>query len=194
MVLRRSEMMVRHQQTQHWNGNVVILTKSSSLAATKVVKMTTFGATSDENFVKMTTFLFQGKMWRCSNFPWLSVICDTFLQIGRYYSWWPRLRDIGKLFRQRYSDRHLANDISKSYESFSWMKTIVFQCEFCWIRSSKSNWEKSQHWLRELLGTEQTLNHYLNQWWHSSLTHVYIKSAPSLSEPNDVIDSNFPWL
>ena len=43
----------------HWNGNVFILTKSSSLAAPKVVKMTTFGAASDENFVKMTTFSFQ---------------------------------------------------------------------------------------------------------------------------------------
>ena len=43
----------------HWNGNVVILTKSSSLAALEVVKMTTSSAASDENFVKMTTFLFQ---------------------------------------------------------------------------------------------------------------------------------------
>ena len=43
----------------HWNGNVFILTKSSSLAAPKVVKMTTFGAASDEDFIKMTTFSFQ---------------------------------------------------------------------------------------------------------------------------------------
>ena len=43
----------------HWNENVVILTKSSSLAALKVVKMTTFSAASDENFIKMTTFPFQ---------------------------------------------------------------------------------------------------------------------------------------
>ena len=33
--------------------------KFSSLAAPKVVKMTTFSAASDENFVKMTTFPFQ---------------------------------------------------------------------------------------------------------------------------------------
>ena len=33
--------------------------KSSSLAALKVVKMTTFSAASDENFIKMTTFPFQ---------------------------------------------------------------------------------------------------------------------------------------
>ena len=43
----------------HWNKNVFILMKSSSLAAPKVVKMTTFGAASDENFIKMMTFSFQ---------------------------------------------------------------------------------------------------------------------------------------
>ena len=40
----------------HWNQNVVILMKFSSLIAPKVVKMTTFGAASDENFIKMTSF------------------------------------------------------------------------------------------------------------------------------------------
>ena len=43
----------------HWNGNVFILMKFSSLAALKVVRMTTSSAASDENFVKMTTFSFQ---------------------------------------------------------------------------------------------------------------------------------------
>ena len=37
--------------------------KCSSLAALEVVKMTTSSAASDENFVKMTTFLFQ---WFCA--------------------------------------------------------------------------------------------------------------------------------
>ena len=46
-------------QDQHWNENVFILMKSSSLAAPKVVKMTTFGAASDETFIKMMTFSFQ---------------------------------------------------------------------------------------------------------------------------------------
>ena len=45
--------------THHWNGKVFILMKCSSLAALEVVKMTTSSAASDENFVKMTTFLFQ---------------------------------------------------------------------------------------------------------------------------------------
>ena len=37
-----------------WNGNVVILMKFSSLAALKVVNITTSGADSDENPIKMT--------------------------------------------------------------------------------------------------------------------------------------------
>ena len=43
----------------HWNGDVAILMKFSSLAALEVVNMTTSSAASDENFVKMTTFSFQ---------------------------------------------------------------------------------------------------------------------------------------
>ena len=42
----------------HWNRTAVILMTFSSLAALKVVKMTTFSAASDENVVK-TTFPFQ---------------------------------------------------------------------------------------------------------------------------------------
>ena len=42
----------------YWNENV-ILTKFSSLAALKVVKMITFSAASDEIIIKMTTFPFQ---------------------------------------------------------------------------------------------------------------------------------------
>ena len=43
----------------NWNGNVIILIKFSSLATPKVVRMTTFGAAIDENFVKMTAFPIQ---------------------------------------------------------------------------------------------------------------------------------------
>ena len=46
------------QMAVHWNGNVVILIKFSSQAELKVVKMTASSAASDENFVKITTFLF----------------------------------------------------------------------------------------------------------------------------------------
>ena len=43
--------------------------KSSSLAAPKVVKMTTFGAASDETFIKMMTFSFQ-----CSSDPFAKYV------------------------------------------------------------------------------------------------------------------------
>ena len=60
--LSRSDENTNTTFTTHrnyWNGNVIILTKFSSLAALKVVILTTFGAASDENFIKMMTFSFQ---------------------------------------------------------------------------------------------------------------------------------------
>ena len=42
----------------HWNEIVISLIKFSSLAALKVVKMTTFRTASDGNFIRMTTFPF----------------------------------------------------------------------------------------------------------------------------------------
>ena len=41
----------------HWDGNMVILMKFSSLAAPQVVILTTFSAAYDENFIKMMTSL-----------------------------------------------------------------------------------------------------------------------------------------
>ena len=49
----------KQYQPIHWNENVVILMKFSSLAALEVVILTTFSAASDENFIKMKTFPFQ---------------------------------------------------------------------------------------------------------------------------------------
>ena len=43
-----------------------LLIKFSSLAAPKVVKMTTFGEAGDENFMKMTTFPFHFDNFQCS--------------------------------------------------------------------------------------------------------------------------------
>ena len=54
----------------HWNKNVVILTKFSSLAALEVVILTTSSAASDEHFIKMKTFPFQ-----CNKKPW-PLCCD----------------------------------------------------------------------------------------------------------------------
>ena len=61
----------------HWNENVVILMKFSSLAALEVVILTTFSAASDENFIKMKTFPFQWQVaqwfvcvWYICNILW----------------------------------------------------------------------------------------------------------------------------
>ena len=63
--MRFPEMHRNIGQGEHWNRNVVVLMKFSSLAALEVVKMTTSSAASDENFVKMTTFSFQwGTTWK----------------------------------------------------------------------------------------------------------------------------------
>ena len=55
-----AQMMVpKPSHYLHWNKNVVILTKFSSLAALDVVILTTSSAASDEHFIKMKTFPFQ---------------------------------------------------------------------------------------------------------------------------------------
>ena len=55
---------------RHWNENVIILMKFSSLAALEVVILTTFSAASDENFIKMTTFPFQWMTWHRAILGW----------------------------------------------------------------------------------------------------------------------------
>ena len=67
----------------HWNENVVILMKFSSLAALEVVILTTFSAASDENFIKMKTFPFQC-MWHIYAFVNKGIIgSDTGLSLVR---------------------------------------------------------------------------------------------------------------
>ena len=68
-------MLITCRYQPHWNRNVVILTKFSSLAAPEVVILTTSGAASDENLVKMI-FPFQG-------------ISQPLIQLGRmHYQHW----------------------------------------------------------------------------------------------------------
>ena len=55
----------------HWNGNVFILIRFWSLAASDVVKMTISSAASGENFVKMTTFSLQ---WYARHLLYLAMI------------------------------------------------------------------------------------------------------------------------
>ena len=57
-------------EVSHWNKNVVILTKFSSLATLEVVILTTSSAASDEHFIKMKTFPFQ--WYSYSDLTWTS--------------------------------------------------------------------------------------------------------------------------
>ena len=71
----------------HWNENVVILMKFSSLAALEVVILTTFSAASDENFIKMKTFPFQCSGWHENFYQLVRIeILATFLYIAYVYN------------------------------------------------------------------------------------------------------------
>ena len=63
-----------------WNENVIILMIFSSLAALKVVKMTTFSTANDENLIKKTNILVS--MQSCVGF--VSVQCSWSQVFSRY--------------------------------------------------------------------------------------------------------------
>ena len=55
-----------YSELKHWNETVLILTKFSPLAALEVI-LTSSSAASDDNLIKMKTYLFQ---WRGHNMLW----------------------------------------------------------------------------------------------------------------------------
>ena len=57
--------------------------------------------------------------------------------------------------------------------TFSWMK-ILFWLKIHWNLFKRFQLRINQHWFREWLGAEQAINHYLNQWWFSLLTHICV--------------------
>ena len=117
---------------KHWNGNVVILTKFSSLAALKVVILTTFGAASDENFIKMMTFPFlwirrQAIIWTNANVPPIGtpgktsgeILINTTFSDGQMH-----LKNVYANCQQ------IENDMSKSLRSNDANIRAVFQYEY----------------------------------------------------------------
>ena len=73
-------MLIQFTDAQiHWNANVIILMKLSSLAALEVVKMTTSSAASDENFIKIITFSFQWYTPLCQEKEiwWDAMVLDS---------------------------------------------------------------------------------------------------------------------
>ena len=75
---------------KHWNGNIVILRKFSSLAAPEVVSLTTSGAAGDENFLK-NAFSCQWRSQRFADVPVLleySLICGMAVIYHICYIMW----------------------------------------------------------------------------------------------------------
>ena len=89
--------LLRQSYDTHWSRNVVILTKFSSLAAAKVVILTTFGAASDENLVKVATCSFQG-----------ICIHNPVVQITESIKLWILCQTVGMYCIQMWSKRYLA--------------------------------------------------------------------------------------
>ena len=122
-------ILMRFQYTnktvEHWNGNVFILMKFSSLAALKVVKMTTSSAASDENFIKMTTFSFQWVMF--CHFPVFSW-CFTLTHWGWH--------------------RNVATSQTTFSNAVSWMKMFKFWFKFHLSLFPRVQSAIFQHWFR----------------------------------------------
>ena len=56
--------------------------------------------------------------------------------------------------------------------AFSWMESFVFRLEFHWSLFLRIQLTISQHYFRQWLGAKQAPNHYLNECWPSSATHI----------------------
>ena len=75
------------------------------------------------------------------------------------------------ILKLRQSDCHLADHI---------LKLIFFKDDFFILIHgshkyiSKGPIDNRHHWFRWWLGTEQVTTHYLNQYWHSLVTHICI--------------------
>ena len=58
--------------------------------------------------------------------------------------------------------------------SFFLMKGILFWFEFHWYLLSRVHQTMNQLWYRYWLGTKQVTSHYLKQWWHILLMHIFV--------------------
>ena len=160
VVFTRSQQEVRENALcllqQHWNENVVILTKFSSLAAPEVVKMTTSSAASDENVIKITTFPFQWMDGSGGYYDTSTGVCNvcksssTYMRLDSdlgYYtkgeqrvitvtSWWTRWRiksPASRLFTQPLIQAQIKENIKAPHHWPLWGEFTVDQ----WIPRTK---------------------------------------------------------
>ena len=105
----------------HWNENVVILTKFSSLAALEVVILTTFSAASDENFIKMKTFPFQ-----CSLYGFIprSDLCLN--QSWIFWNWTARMLGSVKM------KTSIKGQINFLKNMFFWLSSMILSYDMSW--------------------------------------------------------------
>ena len=129
---RRQVISNRHADPIHWNGNVFILMKFSSVAAMEVVKMTTSNAASDENFVKMTTLLFGFSVVTTAD-----LLLIEYIPLSKHGSvWWLRMawRQIGT----RPSATIILTRLQPGYHwlwywpIFYWIHSDISHKEFNW--------------------------------------------------------------
>ena len=64
--------------TMHWNGNVVSLKTFLSIVALEVVEITMSGAVSDENLIKLTTFLCFGLFTLLNHTYFTSIVTKNY--------------------------------------------------------------------------------------------------------------------
>ena len=72
------------------------------------------------------------------------------------------------------------------------MKTFEFQIKFHWHVFLRVWLMINHHWFRWWVFAEQGTSHYLNQWWHSLLTHMC--NLASMGELEDVAAVFFYFL
>ena len=61
----------------------------------------------------------------------------------------------------------------RHFSNLSSMKVFEFQLQFHWSLFPRVQLIISQYWFGQWLGTEQVRNHYPNQCWPNSPTHIY---------------------
>ena len=74
--------------------------------------------------------------------------------------------------RPRQNGRHLFPRRHFQMHFLEWKSRFEFRIQFDWRLFLRVQLTIIRHWFRPWLGAQQATNHYLNQWWPSSLTHI----------------------
>ena len=105
------------------------------------------------------------------------MVCHQLCKLMQLFTWakicpaiqFDRMLTVVILLRPEQNGYHMAGDIFKCISS---IKRIVSWFKFHWSLFPMAFLTRRQHWFRWWFGAGQATNHYLNQWWRSSLTHI----------------------